>query len=141
MYKIKSGRAGVYLPFRAPAGINIQGGSNGYFVPRFYVPRNRTGNIQYIIARRRAATEGVACLSQYFIEIYISAAVATGPSRRGPPRRFADVFWTEVFKFSLRLIMSPPLNRRDRNCDRKARERGVHYFSLSRGTFKFTWLL
>jgi len=31
--------------------------------------------------------------------------------------------------------MSPPLNRRDRNYNRKARERGVYDFSLSRGRY------
>lgn len=62
----------VYLPFRAPADINIQSDSNGYFVPRFYVPRNRTGNIQYIIARRRAATGVPAWLpvSIFYWNIY-----------------------------------------------------------------------
>lgn len=81
------------MRFRAPADINIQGGSNGYFVPRFYVPRNRTGNIQYIIARRRAATGVPACLSQYFIEIYIAIYHSEWRSRqgrRGAARRRAD---------------------------------------------------
>lgn len=77
-----------------------------------------------------APTLGVpACLSQYFIEIYIAIYHGERRSRQGRrgADRFADVFWAEVFKFSLRLIMSPPLNRRDRNYDRKARERAVVY--------------
>lgn len=66
---------GVYLC--APGKrINIQDGSNGYFVcAPFLYPTESDGGIFNILlpgaAPRRAAT-GCACLSQYFIEIYIA---------------------------------------------------------------------
>lgn len=49
----------------------------------------RRGNIQYIIARRRAATGEGACLSQYFIEIYIAIYHGERRSRQG--RRGAPI--------------------------------------------------
>lgn len=139
------------------------------------MPRNPTGNIQYIIAGRRVrsfspslyslppflsfalsfpvlsilfslspfflcmslcsaplrtAIGVAACVSQYFIEIYIAIYHAARRARQGrrgsaAPTR-ADVFRAEVFKFSLRLIMSLPLNRRDR----KYRERPCYILFL-----------
>lgn len=85
-------------------------------------------------APHRRLPPGGGCLSQYFIEIYI-AIYYGARDRAAAPRRFADVFWAEVFKFSLRLIMSLPLNRRNRNYDRKARGRNIYYSSLFCGRY------
>lgn len=78
----------------------------------------------------RTAIGVAACVSQYFIEIYIAIYHAARRARQGrrgsaAPTR-ADVFRAEVFKFSLRLIMSLPLNRRDR----KYRERPCYILFL-----------
>lgn len=89
------------LPSARHRGINIQGGSNGYFVCLVFIFRGiQRGNIQYIIARRRApydSPEGrrkgreegypAACLNILlkYISQYTttgSVASATGPSRR-----------------------------------------------------------
>jgi len=48
------------------------GGSSGYFVPRFYISRNpETGNIQYIIARRRAAARRAAAVEGVCLPVSI----------------------------------------------------------------------